>query len=398
MIDLAEPIALSSVRAIVGFDPESRMAVINSKGLKMSSLKFIGELNVSDREVDVIDAFEKSMGSRIPEAFCATGEKGGIKNDCAPKRQPKLPSKPTFVSSDQQRNAENDQFVAGMIDMFNKADVAGLGAVTHPSPKVQEYARALRKSLAVAGIQGDNPIDLFGSTESMHSENGMYNSKRRKLHAEIYDKLLSEGQPVENPTFVLLGGGSASGKSGLNSATVSAIPAASVRVDADQIKAMLPEYAAMSSKDARAAAFVHAESAFMAKELASLASSKKYNTILDGTGNGSEGGLSKKVGIARKQGMKVVAVYATTDLETAIARNKKRAATEGRMVPESFLRYSHQQVSALFPRFVENGSFDEAHLYDTTKKQPKKIATYSSGKLEVHDRGAYRAFLGKAGG
>lgn len=349
----------------------------------------------------IVDVYTKKPGNhvgKVTEAFCATGEKGGVKNDCPPKRQPKLPSKPTFVSSDAGRNAENDAFVRGMIDMFNAADVAGLRAVEHPSPKVQAYAKALRAALAVAGVEGDNPIDLFGSTEVMHTENGKYTEKRRKLHAAIYEQLLAGAQPVEKPTFVLLGGGSASGKSSLVAGTVPAIPDSIVRVDADQIKSMLPEYAALSGKDSRAAAFAHNESAFMAKELASLAASRGYNTMLDGTGNGSEGGLAKKVGIAKKQGMKVVAVYATTDLQTAIARNRERAKTEGRMVPQSFLEYSHQQVSALFPKFVRNGSFDEAHLYDTTGKEPKKIATLSDGEFVVHNQAAYDSFLRKAGG
>ncbi len=333
----------------------------------------------------------------LREAFCATGEKGGVKNDCPPKAQPRLPEKPVFVSSDEQRNLENDRVVQGLIDMFNKADVAGLRAVDHPSPKVQAYAKSLRAALAVAGVQGDNPIDLFGSTEVMHTQNGKYTEKRRKLHAAIYEQLLAGAQPVEKPTFVLLGGGSASGKSSLVAGTVPAIPDSIVRVDADQIKSMLPEYAALSGKDSRAAAFAHNESAFMAKELASIAASRRYNTMLDGTGNGSESGLAKKVNIAKKQGMKVVAVYATTDLQTAIARNNKRAKTDGRMVPQSFLEYSHQQVSALFPKFVRNGSFDEAHLYDTTKKKPKKIATMSEGEFVVHDQAAYDSFLRKAG-
>jgi predicted ABC-type ATPase len=336
-------------------------------------------------------------GDGLSEAFCATGEKGGVRNDCPPKAQPRLPKKPTFVSSDAARNADNDRAIFGLIDMFNQADVSGLRAVDHPSPKVQEYAKSLRRSLAMAGIRGDNPIDLFGSTEAMHTENGKYTEKRRKLHARIYEQLLAGAEPVENPTFVLLGGGSASGKSALVAGTVPAIPASLVRVDADQIKSMLPEYAALSGSDSRAAAFAHNESAFMAKELASIAASRSYNTMLDGTGNGSEGGLAKKVGIAKKQGMKVVAVYATTDLQTAIARNKQRAKTDGRMVPQSFLEFSHQQVSALFPRFVRNGSFDEAHLYDTTGKDPRKIATLSDGDFVVHDQTAYDSFLRKAG-
>jgi predicted ABC-type ATPase len=373
--------------AYVAFDPAQIKSATGNKGTFNPNSN---KINESFREAKDGD------GDGLFEAFCATGEKGGVKNDCPPKAQPRLPKKPTFVSSDAARNADNDRAIFGLIDMFNKADVSGLRAVDHPSPKVQEYAKSLRRSLAMAGIRGDNPIDLFGSTEAMHTENGKYTEKRRKLHAQIYEQLLAGAEPVENPTFVLLGGGSASGKSALVAGTVPAIPASLVRVDADQIKSMLPEYAALSGSDSRAAAFAHNESAFMAKELASIAASRSYNTMLDGTGNGSEGGLAKKVGIAKKQGMKVVAVYATTDLQTAIARNKQRAKTDGRMVPQSFLEFSHQQVSSLFPRFVRNGSFDEAHLYDTTG-DAKKIATYQNGSLEVHDPKAYRKFLDKAG-
>jgi predicted ABC-type ATPase len=329
------------------------------------------------------------------EAFCATGEKGGIKNDCPPKRTPKAPARPQFVSSDKARNAENDQVINGMLAMFNDADMAGLQSVKHPSPKVMEYAKALQKALHASGVKGGNPIDLFGSSTAMHQRGGVWTEERRQLHARIYDKLLAGAQPVDNPLFVLLGGGSASGKSTLTSGSLPEIPGSIVRVDSDQIKAMLPEYAQTSGKDARAAAFVHDESAFMAKELAAIASSRGYNTMLDGTGNGSEGGLAGKVGIAKKRGMKVVAVYATTDLDTALKRNAERAKTDGRMVPNSFLRYSHSQVSALFPRFVKNGSFDEAHLYETTG-EPKKIATYRDGALDVHDQGAWQSFLNKA--
>ncbi len=202
MIDLSRAIPISSHRAIVSYDPERGLAIIDSRGLRMSSSKYLGEFNPTEQEVAAIERFEQQMKKKdfdalsesLTEAFCATGQKGGVKNDCPPKRQPKLPSKPTFVSSDAARNAENDVFVLGMIDMFNKADVAGLRAVEHPSPKVQAYAKALRAALAVAGVQGDNPIDLFGSTEVMHTENGKYTEKRRKLHAEIYEKLLAGGK------------------------------------------------------------------------------------------------------------------------------------------------------------------------------------------------------------
>jgi hypothetical protein len=118
--------------------------------------------------------------------------------------------------------------------------------------------------------------------------------------------------------------------------------------------------------------------------------------LFDGTGNGSYEGLKKKVDIARSQGIRVVANYCTTDLKTALARNAARAKTDGRMVPPSFLEFSHRSVSQLFPKAINDGLFDEAHLYDTTKA-PRKIASYVDGNLSILDQAAWDNFIRKGG-
>ena len=70
MIDLEAPIPISNRRAIVGYDPERKLAIIDSKGLRMSSMKYLGEFDPSDSEIDAIEQFESEMrrGGQLTEA------------------------------------------------------------------------------------------------------------------------------------------------------------------------------------------------------------------------------------------------------------------------------------------------------------------------------------------
>ena len=61
MIDLEKPIPISNRRAIVGYDPERQLAIIDSKGLRMSSMKYLGEFDPTDEEIQEIERYENSM-------------------------------------------------------------------------------------------------------------------------------------------------------------------------------------------------------------------------------------------------------------------------------------------------------------------------------------------------
>jgi predicted ABC-type ATPase len=331
----------------------------------------------------------------MQEAFCPTGKGGKIRNDCPPKSTPKAPPRPVFTSDDQQRNASNDAVVDTLLQKFDQADYDAIKRFKHPSPKVQQFQRELQRSLVRAGV-ADDP-HAFYSTADRYMRNGKYTPERKALHQSIYQEFLSQGQRQDAPVFMIMGGGPASGKSQLLDSNAIELPESMVRVDADALKEKLPEYGPMvSSKDTRAAAYTHDESAYMAKELAKLSTKSGFNTLFDGTGNGSYEGLKKKIDIARSQGIRIVANYCTTDLKTAHARNIARAKKDGRMVPPSFLEFSHRSVSQLFPKAIKEDLFDEAHLYDTTGT-PKKILTYRDGNLEIHDSQAWEAFKAKGG-
>ena len=234
-------------------------------------------------------------------------------------------------------------------------------------------------------------------TSSQYRTGGnRWTDERHALHNEIIAEALSKATPVDNPTSTLMGGGPASGKSMMmeNSGALDN----AVHIDPDEIKKSLPEYKVlMEQGDPEAAAFVHVESREISKRMLRYAAEGSYNVVLDGTGNGSIHSLSTKVSTMKKNGGPVEARYVTTDVETAVARNKARAEATGRMVPESFVRWSHGEVTRTAVKALKKGLFDDFTLHDTTKGSPTLVASAKGTMLTVHDKDLWLAFLKKGG-
>jgi predicted ABC-type ATPase len=168
-----------------------------------------------------------------------------------------------------------------------------------------------------------------------------------------------------------------------------------VLASGDDIKPLLPEY---KNGEPGSAAFVHEESSFLSKEIASKAAKGSYNVVMDGTGDNSIEALSKKVSSMVAKGQTTKGIYVTCDIDTAIARSAARAKATGRYMPESVLRSTHASVSKVFPEIVNAGLFDDLELYDTSSGKATLIAKAAGKTLTVHDWSAYKTFLGKAGG
>jgi predicted ABC-type ATPase len=64
----------------------------------------------------------------------------------------------------------------------------------------------------------------------------------------------------------------------------------------------------------------------------------------------------------------------------------------GRVVPETVIRGTHKSVSQVFPQV--HHTFDQVNLYDTSSGA-SLIASGAGGRLTVHDKDAYAAFLAK---
>jgi len=224
----------------------------------------------------------------------------------------------------------------------------------------------------------------------------MFNAERAALHDRIVMDILSPYKASQNPTYTMLGGGPASGKTtalgriaGFSDDTVA-------KIDPDAIKGMIPEYRSLvSSGDKGAAAFVHEESSYIAKRVQQAAFERRISVVLDGTGNGSIDGLVAKMSAAQANGYQVRAYYATISVDEAIIRSTARAARSGREVPIEKITETHASVSRVFPTAARMA--DDIELYDTTTRTPRLIARGRGGTIEVLDEEAYRAFLEKAG-
>jgi len=209
-----------------------------------------------------------------------------------------------------------------------------------------------------------NPKGKDSIEQWIDPKTGEFTPERKALHDKIVAEAFEGVPEVENPTVYMMGGGPASGKSVLMNSGNVKLPAKHVLIDPDEIKKKLPEFKAlMDAKDSAAAAFVHEESSMLSKRIA--AEMGKRNAVWDGTGDNSIESLTRKVRLMRANGHRVVANYVTVDTEVALARNIARAKQTGRMVPESYVRQTHSNVSRVFSEAIEAGLFDEAYLWDT---------------------------------
>jgi predicted ABC-type ATPase len=223
----------------------------------------------------------------------------------------------------------------------------------------------------------------------------VFTPERQALHDKYVSEQLDGIPTSSDPTFHMLGGGPAAGKSTmLNSGGVD-VPGKgkAAQINADDAKEALPEYRAMTAaRDPRAAAFAHEESSYLAKRVQAAALERRVDVVLDGTGDSSPESVMGKVGKARGHGYKVNAHYATVPTDMAVERATARGLKTGRVVPETVIRGTHKSVSQVFPQV--HHTFDQVNLYDTSSGA-SLIASGAGGRLTVHDKDAYAAFLAK---
>jgi predicted ABC-type ATPase len=226
--------------------------------------------------------------------------------------------------------------------------------------------------------------------------------ERAYLHQQIINQV-TEGVPQSSdPTFYMLGGGPASGKSTFlkSGATDTPDKANAVHVNADDIKAMLPENPRMvNGGDAdffNAASFSHEESSMLAKRVQDRAIENKQNIVLDGTGDSAINKLASKVESARQNGYKVNGVYVSVPTEVAWSRSVQRAlGASKRYVPKAVVEETHRAVSGTLRQAVEGGLFNKISLWDNTGSAPKLVGSGSGNDFMISDSDAWQAFLAK---
>jgi predicted ABC-type ATPase len=248
-------------------------------------------------------------------------------------------------------------------------------------------------------LMGGGPGEI-GGTMAEHLHNGVWDDGRQKLHSHIIREITTGVVPVEHPTVYMMGGGTAAGKSTLLKSGVVTLDPNSCHIDADEIKTKLPEYQKLiGDHDTRAAAYVHEESSEVSKMAMKQALQDHLNCSMDGTGDSGYERFAHKVQSWRDAGAeRVVGTYVTCSTETAIARAEARGAATGRYVDPAIIRGIHATVSGILPRACKEGLFDKCELWDTEQGAPRKVMSFSDGKMEIHDQGLWKAFLKKAKG
>jgi predicted ABC-type ATPase len=211
-------------------------------------------------------------------------------------------------------------------------------------------------------------------TREMHmTRDGYYTRERHQLHKDIVKKVIAQSErakPGEKPVAILMGGGSASGKSTMREAVIEpmlkqqGIKAGTV--DTDEIKKEIPEFNSLvKTKPEEAASLVHNESADVGALMLDTLIDQKRHFIYDGTAKNPKRyeSLVKRL---KDAGYEVHLYVADVPLEVAKERSDARAKATGRTVPHSIIESSHRGV----PKTVEHikDMVDSYQVYDNTDK------------------------------
>lgn len=272
--------------------------------------------------------------------------------------------------------------------------------ITAPAPRPSTRPRPADPPTPAAPAPGQPDLDADTSLGKWtNPSTGSLLPERAALHDEILDDFVEGAVVKPSKTLQLVGGGPASGKgTAIGSGQVN-LPTKAVGVDADAIKAKLPEFqVASAAKDSNGAAFVHAESSKISDKLLTRAKNDGLDTILDGTGNGSLDKLKRRVQPFKDAGYRVQADYVTVPTDVAVERAFKRGQETGRFVPESVTREIHAGVSKTFPQAARADLFDEVRLFDTDVAfgdAPFLIYERVDGVERIVDQTKWEAFLAK---
>jgi predicted ABC-type ATPase len=219
---------------------------------------------------------------------------------------------------------------------------------------------------------------------------GNLTPERQALHDSIIESFFTDATPMPEGERMatLMMGGTASGKSTI----VQEILGASieemggqnfVRIDADLIKTMLPEYESGVAASARdAAAIVHEESSVIAGEVRERAIAEGYSMIVDGTGANADK-YSLLLTRLSDEGYHTNLVAMNADVEQGVARSAARAEQFGRWVPEKFIRDTYAKIPA---SFAQNSALaDNFMLFDNSGTTARLVWAFTEDGENVYD-------------
>lgn len=244
-------------------------------------------------------------------------------------------------------------------------------------------------------------LDTIRTTQEQYKINGEYTMNRQVLHQHIISYFMSEDNLNNNdPEAILLGGGTASGKSKLAKLLISGYAADEInliRIDPDEIKNLIPEFRSVQAFNPEIAAdFVHDESSDIANDLLSLCIRKKVSFIYDGTMKNFPK-YQKLINRLINEGYTVTASVVDVPIEVAREREHLRYLETKRKVNEDVLLESHRSVPETFYNLKD--LVHEYIVYDATEDGViVEIAEKTEDGVEIiHDAEKLERFYEKSG-
>lgn len=225
-------------------------------------------------------------------------------------------------------------------------------------------------------------------------DNDTYTKEREALHQKIIATLIkrSKMDNLQPPIAVLVGGGSASGKTSLCESIMKQYIKKKRRqlitIDPDEIKKWIPEYQSYKKKfPSSAAALVHKESVDISEKLVQHMLETKRSFLLEGT-MAKTGKYVSLVNSLQKRRYEVIVYIVDVPVDVAIEREAIRAKKTGRSIPRHVIEHTHRRIPKTFLAIKEDVSFFEG--YDNQNGLKLFISNH------FIDENRYKEFLRKS--
>ena len=216
--------------------------------------------------------------------------------------------------------------------------------VTDSMPPVNEKGERRIDKAALDALEAH--IASLPQTKKMHTKDGTYKTERQKLHQQIIEKEVKDNQCIrrEAPIAILTGGLPGSGKSTYIRKNKDWMTNPAIfKIDADDIRAKLPEYQGWNASQ------THSETQDMVKSLLSKVGKTgcSYDVIYDGTMNKSKK-YKPLIDTLKKEGYRVFILFMKVDKQTSMSRAMGRYQRSGRYVPRFVIEEGAENGLAAF--------------------------------------------------
>lgn len=196
-----------------------------------------------------------------------------------------------------------------------------------------------------------------------------YTKERHLLHKKIINMIeVPESSPKkgQKPVAVLIGGGTASGKTTMRKTIIERkLDSKSIRVtvvDFDEIKEYIPEYSFYKKIDInKAATLVHKESCDIGELLLNKLIKENKNFIFEGTMARTRR-YKYLIYKLREQGYEIHVYVVDVPIKVAKKRADERAHLTGRKVPHKIIENTHKLVPRTFLEIKD--LVDRFYIYD----------------------------------